>query len=265
MPPRSKRLLDQLSDEELGQLLDLLHGAGSAELKLTLPDSSQRSTVMALGMDPLDAQIRQIFFFDTPDLRLNAAGVVVRARRVQARAHDSVVKLRPVVPDELPDTVRASKALVIEVDAGPTGYVCSASMKGKVGPDDVRAAIAGELAPRKLYSKEQRAFYAAHAPDGIELDELTALGPIFVLKLKLFPEGFERKLVAEMWLYPDGSRILELSTKCRPEDAFDVAVELRSYLARHGVNLEGEQQTKTKTTLEFFAKELDATPAQTRA
>ena len=37
----------------------------------------------ALEIDPLGAQIRQIVFFDTPDLALNAHGVVVRARRTQ--------------------------------------------------------------------------------------------------------------------------------------------------------------------------------------
>ena len=52
-------------------------------------------------MDPLDAQIRQVFFFDTPELALNNAGVVVRARRVQNKGNDSVVKLRPIVPDAL--------------------------------------------------------------------------------------------------------------------------------------------------------------------
>ncbi len=53
-------------------------------------------------MDPLDAQVRQIVFFDTLDLDLDNAGVVVRARRVQGKGDDSVVKLRPVVPDDLP-------------------------------------------------------------------------------------------------------------------------------------------------------------------
>jgi hypothetical protein len=35
-----------------------------------------------------------VYFFDTPDLALDAHGVVVRARRVQRRGDDSVVKLR---------------------------------------------------------------------------------------------------------------------------------------------------------------------------
>ena len=87
-----------LAGGELEQMFTLIKGADSVELKLTVPESDQRSTVVALGMDPLDAEIRQVFFFDTPDLALNKMGVVVRARRVQRKGDDSVVKLRPVVP-----------------------------------------------------------------------------------------------------------------------------------------------------------------------
>ena len=61
-------------------------------------------------------------------------------------------------------------------------------------------------------------------------------------------------MVAELWLYPDGSRILELSTKCAPAEAFQVAAEARAFLADRGVDLAGEQQTKTRTALEFFAR-----------
>jgi hypothetical protein len=247
------RTVPALSDEELGQMLELLRGADSAELKVTLPDAEQRSAVAALGMDPLDAQIRQAFFFDTPGLDLNAAGVVVRARRVQGRPHDTVVKLRPVVPDELPEDLRRSESFGVEVDAMPGGYVCSASFKGKTGPDDVLAAVHGERPIHKLFSREQREFYAKHAPEGIGLDDLTVMGPIFVLKLKFKPEDYGRKLVAELWLYPDDTRILELSTKCMPSEAFEVAAETRAFLAGRGVDLGGEQQTKTKTALEYFA------------
>jgi hypothetical protein len=243
-----------LSDADLGRLLKLLKGADSVELKLTVPDSERRSTVMELGMDPLQAQIRQVYFFDTPNLTLNKAGVVVRARRVQQRGDDSVVKLRPVVPSALPDSLRRSKNLVVEVDAMPGGYVCSASLKRTLRTTDVQQVASGERAIRKLFSKEQRAFFAAHAPDGIELDDLSMLGPINLLKLKFSPEGFGHRLVAELWMYPDGSRILELSTKCAPAAGFDVAAESRAFLASRGIDLYGEQQTKTKTALEFFSR-----------
>jgi len=77
-------------------------------------------------------------------------------------------------------------------------------------------------------------------------------GPIFVLKLKWQPRDFARKMVAEPWLYPSGDRIFELSTKCLPTEAFQVATEAKVYLGEHGIDLSGEQQTKTRTAPEFF-------------
>jgi hypothetical protein len=253
MPAASKRHR-RLSDAELQQALALAKAADSVELKLTVPDSERRSTVTALGMDPLDAQIRQVYFFDTPDLALNQHGIVVRARRIQQRGDDSVVKLRPVVPADLPTHLRASKNLVVEVDAMPGGYVCSASLKGTPRAGDVKQVAAGDRPIRKLFSKQQRAFYATHAPEGVGLDDLQILGPITLLKLKFSPGEYGRRLVAELWFYPDGSRILELSTKCMPGEGVQVAAETRAFLADQGVDLFGEQQTKTKTALEFFTR-----------
>jgi hypothetical protein len=246
-----------IAEDRLAELLELVRGADSVELKLTVPEPDQRSTMQALGMDPIDAQIRQVFFFDTPDLTLNQAGVVVRARRVQRKGDDSVVKLRPVVPADLPAKLRRSPAFGVEVDAMPGGFVCSGSLKNALGvAGAVNDGVAGRRALRKLFSKEQRAFFGTHAPEGIELDDLEVLGPIFVLKLKFSPAGFARKLVAEMWLYPDESRILELSTKCLPSEAFHTAAETRAYLTQRGVDLAGEQETKTKRALEFFTARL---------
>jgi hypothetical protein len=255
--------LSELSDEQLGELVGLVKGADSVELKLTVPEADQRSTVVALGLDPLEAQIRQVFFFDTPDLALNRQGLVARARRVQGRGDDTVVKLRPVVPDALPERLRRGRNMVVEVDAMPGGWVCSASLKGKLQVAQVRQAAAGKHPIRKLFSKEQRAFYAEHAPEGIELDSLSILGPIFVLKLNFRPKELPRRLVAEMWLYPDGSRILELSTKCAPAEMLNAALETRLFLTNRGVPVTGEQQTKTKTALEHFSSQMAAggTPA----
>jgi hypothetical protein len=250
-----KRLID-LKDEEVADLLGLLRGAKTVELKLTVPDLDHRSTINALRLDPIEAQIRQVFFFDTPDLDLNAAGVVARARRIQGKEHDSVVKLRPVVPDSLPSSLREADNVSVEVDAMPGGWVCSASIKRELDSERVGAAVAGEVELRKLFSKQQREFFAEHAPAGLEINDLSILGPIFVLKLKRFPKGFDQKLVAEMWLYPDGKRILELSTKCEPSQIFNVALEARKYLTGMGVSLSGEQQTKTKTALEYFAGQI---------
>jgi hypothetical protein len=242
------------SDEQLEELMALIKDADSVELKLTVPAADQVAIIRALEVDALQAQIRQVFFLDTPDLALDKQGLVVRARRSQKKGDDTVVKLRPVVPSELPKSLRRSPSFGVEVDASPGGFVCSGSLKGVPEEGKVWKAFGGNLPLRKLFSKEQRELFAAHAPEGIGLDDLTILGPIFVLKLKQSPEGLGRRLVGEMWLYPDGSRILELSTKCEPSEAFQVAAETRAFLVSKGVDLESEQQTKTRTALEYFAK-----------
>jgi hypothetical protein len=241
------------STDELSRLLPLLEGADSVELKLTVPDGHQRSAVRALHMDPLDAQLSQVFFLDTRDLQLNARGVIVRARRTTA-GDDSVVKLRPVVPHELPDRLRATPGFGVEVDAMPGGFVCSGRLKSTLRRGKVKEAVDGDRAILSLFSKAQRSFFAEHAPEGTGIDDLSVLGPIFVLKLKYRPPGYDRRLVAELWTYPDGSRILELSTKCAPSEAFQVAAETRVYLEERGIDLSGEQATKTKTALEFFTR-----------
>ena len=245
-----------LSPERLTEALKLVDAADSVELKLSVPDRDRRSAVAALEMDPLDAQIRQVTFFDTDDLALDRSGLVVRARRSQGKGGDSVVKLRPVVPSELPAKLRKAPEFGVEVDAMPGGFVCSGSMKAVVDPFYVKDVIAGRRPVRKVFTKAQRALFAAHAPDGLGLDDLRVLGPITVLKLKFTPGDYGRRLVAELWFYPDGSRILELSTKSAPRETFDVVARTRAFLAGRGIDLGAEQQTKTKTALEFFAKEL---------
>src|SRR3954452_22522819 len=227
------------SDDQLARLLATMKDSDSIELKLTVAASQQRSTLLALGIDPLEAQIRVVVFFDTPELTLDQHGVVVRARRVQGKGDDSIVKLRPVVPGDLPAKLRRSRDFRVEVDALPGGFVCSGTLKSAMPPTDVKAALAGDLPVRKLVSKEQRELFAAHAPDGLTLDDLTVLGLIFVLKLRFSPERLARLLVAKMWLYPDGSRVLELSTRCATNEAFQIAAEARAFLTSHGVDLTG--------------------------
>jgi hypothetical protein len=243
-----------LTPDQLAALIDTMEGADSVELKVTVPDRERRSAVSALGMDPLDAEIRQVYFFDTPDLTLNKQGVIVRARRTQS-GDDTIVKLRPVVPGELSKELRSQKGFGVEVDAMPGGFVCSARLRSKLKAGAVKKALGGGGGIESLLGKRQRAFYASCVTDGPAIAELTPLGPINVLKLTFRPPGYDGRMVAELWMYPDGSRILELSTKASTTEAFEVAARTRAYLAECGLDLSGEQQTKTKIALEFFAAE----------
>ena len=157
---------------------------------------------------------------------------------MQKKGDDSVVKLRPVVPRTSRTTFRGLPDFGVEVDAMPGGFV--------LGIDEGRAAPRGrrprsrrrEAPPTPLVHEGATGVHAEHAPEGFALDDLSVLGPIFVLKLKYTPKGLNRRLVAELWLYPDNSRILELSTKCEPSEAFQVAAETRAFLTERGVDFE---------------------------
>ncbi len=248
--------------EQLGVLLAAMKGTDSVELKLSVPTDEHRATIARLPLDPVNTQPRQVFFFDTPDLALDKAGVVVRARRIQGGRGDTVVKLRPVVPADLPKELRKSPLFKVELDVLPGGIgVVSGSFKGVSDGLKIREAVAGKRPISKLFSKEQRAFFRDHAPASVDLDRLIPLGPTFILKATFKPAEFGRNIIAELWLYQDGSRILELSTKCLPNEAFQVAAEARVYLSEHGVALGGQQATKTRTALEYFSKQLAAAGA----
>jgi len=247
-----------LNREQLAELLSLVRSVDSVELKISVPMSEHRATIQGLAIDPVESEPRQVFFFDTPDLALNKAGVVVRARRVPGGFGDTVVKLRPVVPDELPADIRRSGSFKVEVDVVPGGYVCSGSMKGKATGDEIRDVAAGSMRLSKVLTKEQRAFYRAHAPKDLTLDSLAVLGPTFALKSAFTPKALNRKVIAEMWLYPDGTRLLELSTKSAPLEGTVVSAEFRAYLGKRGIRLSGEQQTKTRVALEFYSAQIRA-------
>jgi hypothetical protein len=253
-------LAKPLTSEQTMEMFRLVKGATSVELKLSVPISSGRATVKSIGLDPVEAQPRQAFFFDTPDLALNKVGVVVRARRIQGGDGDTVIKLRPVDPSTIDPELRRSAAFKIEVDAMPGGFVCSASFKGACTGQEVLDVASGEMPLRKLFSKEQRAFYDAHAPAGLTMDQLALLGPTFLLKSKHEPKAkdFDRPIVLEVWIYPDGSIVMEVSTKCLPKEAFQVAADFKAYLARHGIVLGADQSAKTRTALEFFSERLAA-------
>ena len=255
------RAIPALSAEQLTQVLKLVKHADSVELKLSVPDADRRSAVTALGMDPLDAQIRQVVFFDTPDLALNRpwgcrpgqAGPA-EAGRLRRQAPTGRTRRTSGRTTQIPRLLsrgrrHARRFRLLRVHEG-RGNRCR--------PEGVaRWAPAGPQGP----PKDQRAFLSANAPDGVQLDGLAILGPITVLKLKFTPTDFGRRLVAELWAYPDGSRVLELSTKCAPAEAFTAAAETKAFLAGRGVDLFAEQQTKTRSALEYFARELETTAA----
>jgi hypothetical protein len=209
-----------------------------------------------MELDPIETKPRQVFFFDTPETALGNAGLVVRARRTQGGGGDTTIKLRPIEPAMIDKKLRDSENFKVEVDVIPGGFVCSASIKSRCTAEEVLEVTACGAGLTSLFSKKQRAFYTRHAPANIPLDALVPFGPTFVLKTKVKPKRLERRLTVELWLFPDGSRNVELSTKAKPAEAFQVGAELRAFLGEAGIEIVSGQQTKTQMAMAFFGAEM---------
>lgn len=249
-------VLPNISRDDMQKLLHLIRNSKSIEIKVSVPMTEHQRTALSIGLDPVEAQPRHVYFFDTPDQALNRAGVIVRARRIQGGRADTVVKLRPVDPARIDDELKNSDEGKVEVDAMPDGtFICSASYKGVTTGQEVLDVTEGGKPLSSLFSKAQRSFYRAHAPAGIGMDTLTVHGPILLLKAKHKPKEFKRGITVELWLWRDGKHILEISTKSLPAEAFQAAVEFRAYLESHGVDLTARQETKTKTAMTKFKAE----------
>lgn len=244
----------RLTAEQALEVFEQLNHSNSLELKVMVPDTALRGTIDRIGFDMIEAEPRITYFFDTADLALNGAGVIVRARRRQGGKADTVVKIRPVDPAMLDSDLRNDSDFKVEVDVMPGGFVCSASCKGRSTAKDVLDAAEGRKPLENLYSRKQREFYAAHAPAGLTMDKLVPLGPTFLLRAKQQPKGFNRPMTVELWFYPDGSRLFELSTKGAPDEAFQVATQFKAFLSHCGVDVDRGGATKTGSALRFFSK-----------
>jgi hypothetical protein len=246
------------SGEHLLKVLELLKGSTTFEAKVVVPDWSHRAAIKGLGFDPVDVVPRQIYFFDTPELALNKAGIIIRARRFSGGRGDTVVKLRPVDPVLVDPELRHSKSFKIELDVMPGGYICSASFKGVSTSAEVLEVVEGRKSIALIFSKGQRAFFKVHAPAHFDVDKMVPMGPVFILRHKYAHGDFRQPITVELWLYPDGSRIFEVSTKGPPTEAFQVAAEFRAFVTKCGIPLEKPTVTKTGSAIKFFGKEFDA-------
>ncbi len=244
---RAARKFWRLPAAEFERLIALTGEVEQMELKLVVPEPAG----VALGADLAGARPRRVYYLDTEDLALERHGIVVRIRSTPRRG-DSVIKLRPVTPGELPRGLRRSKRLTVEVDTMPGAFVCSAALKERLRPQEVERAVAGRQPLHTLFTKRQLALFEARAPKGVRIDDLLILGPVKVRKAAV-SAGLGRPLAVEQWTYPDGRRMLEISTRCAAADSVPVTSQLADALRDREIEPSRRQLTKTRMTLAYFA------------
>lgn len=106
-----------MTDADAKKPLALDPCIGAIEIKLTANARDEAAVREAFDAEDVEAERREIYFYDTLGLDLFEAGVVLRARLVRDGADDSTVKLRPVAPERLSDDWKQTEGFEVELDA----------------------------------------------------------------------------------------------------------------------------------------------------
>lgn len=237
---------------DLDRMFALVHEVGRVELKFTVADRSFETVRELLGLGA--ERVRNVYYLDTPDLTLRRHGVLARVRGGQ-QPNDSVIKLRPIDPDRVPAAMRRCEDFAVEVDVTPDSFICSGALKRRLSRSAVERAVRGRTRLRTLFSDDQIALLDSRLSGRVTIDDLDALGPVEVHRTR--PRDGEPGCGLELqeWMYPDGSQLLEVSTRCEAANLLQTAVRAKKFLDRHDIRQSGPCPTKADTTLRFFTQQ----------
>jgi len=226
----------------------------AVEIKRTIRPDQELRAVRAMEVDEDTADVRLIYFYDTPDLDLFKAGVVLRARLVKGDADDSTVKFRPVEAVSISKDWRRLKGFKLEADWVGDHAVCSASLTELQQRGEIDKVAKGSRAIGKLFSNDQERFLSELCRSPLDFGELRVMGPIRGLRWKSKHETFPHELTLEEWRLPHGEDLVEVSIKTPANEAHQARKEFDTHLRELGLDPEGAQNTKTRTALEYFAR-----------
>jgi len=231
-------------------------GVAAVEIKITVKPTEELRALRTLELDEDTAEVRVVYFYDTPKLDLFHAGVALRARLVKGDRDDSTVKIRPVDPSKISEAWKKILGFKLEADATGLRIVRSASLTTVQKRDEINA-VANEQRPiYKLFSRDQVRFLAEFYNKAVDFDKLKTLGPIRVLCWKTEHKDFAYPLSIEEWRLPNGEDLVEVSIKVQPAQSVKAKKHFETHLKELGLDPKGAQQTKTLTALQYFASQL---------
>jgi hypothetical protein len=226
----------------------------AVEIKVTVRPDQELRAERAMELDEDSADVRVIYFYDTPRLDLFRAGVALRARLVKGDDDDSTVKFRPVEAKAIAPEWKKLDGFKLEADCVGPRVVCSASLTEMQKRDEIDQVAKGKRPIHRLFSKDQERFLGDFYAGSIDFEKLRVMGPIRVLRWKSEHEDFPHQLTTEEWRLPDGDDLVEVSIKVPPGKAVSARKAFDRHLRKLGLDPEGAQETKTRTALEYFAK-----------
>jgi hypothetical protein len=236
-----------------GRVARAVAGTTMVEIKATIPHRQIRTALSYCRLSDPNEEERYVYFFDTPTLALLRSGVIARARRNVGGVHDSTVKIRPVLPEHVPNRWTKVAGFKIEADANENQVVRSASLTLPVVKGLIKKVAAGEEKIGTLFTKEQVRFLEDIAPRRIDLSKAVVMGPLRSWRWKFQTEAMPWPLTAELWRRADGQSILEISIKTVAVQTAVAGAGFFAHLGELGAERDNAQQAKTRWALEYFA------------
>lgn len=226
----------------------------AVEIKVTIRPDQELRAERALQVNEDTADLRMIYFYDTPNLDLFEAGIALRARLIKGDDDNSTVKFRSASLRTLAPEWYRHEGFKLEADMVGERVVYSASLTCLQRRDEIDEVAQGKRSIDKLYSRDQERFLKTFYAGPLGFDQLCVMGPIRVLRWKLEHKGFPHELTVEEWRLPDGDDLVEVSIKVPPAEAQQAQREFDDHLRSLNLDPQGAQETKTRTALEYFAK-----------
>ena len=179
---------------------------------------------------------------------------MLRARLVRDDPDDSTVKLRPFEPGKLVGAREEHPDLELEIDWVGERLLCSAKLSSEQDRGEIREVARGLLPSRRLFTSGQERFLERHASAAVPWGGLAVLGPVDVRRWQLAVDRFPYELTVEEWVLPDRSDLVELSIKVAPREAAHARERFLAFLRESEIATEGDQETKTRAALDYFAR-----------
>jgi len=236
-----------------GRFARITSGADSIEIKATIPQRQINGALKRYKLTPRNDDERLVYFFDTPDLRLLNAGIIVRARRVIGGEHNSTIKFRPVRPEKVDKGWHKFPAFKIEVDASEKGFVTSASFSMPVQKGLIKRVVARDEHAASLFAGAQERFLREMTRRQVDFGKLYAMGPLKAQRWDFEDPACPWPITAELWRREDGARLMEVSVKARAVQAAAVMAGFMAFLEEVGAERDTGQLAKTRWALEYYA------------
>jgi hypothetical protein len=213
----------------------------SVEVKLLLSPMETQPARSTLNFKKEETGF--VYFYDTDSLDLLAKGVILRLRR--SADSDLTIKLRPPKGKKFFATSGDRKDFKCEEDFTGDGAQLSYSIRRKFTAEQV-PETGGDIS-HSLSQGQKELLKEAHI--SIDWFRVKRVVEIKSTTWETQAPAHIRKFTLEAWEWSDG-KLLEISTRVRPDDGPPAYAELQKLANANGLSLSPVQGFKTSIVLE---------------